>query len=948
MSSLRRTRQSTIRRSRARATDGGTCGRREVPQTVPRRSPLAVLNCVLALAIVATSVQLALFSPPAAAYDGRCPVVQVLTGRETWNPLQHYFIELVIRDDIGDELVKNDGPFSDVPGLPASVVDRWRVEPPTNPLIGKNHHWRIVMDTTDWTLTYPWLFPLYLSNPREIAYLRCSMPDPPAPPAQQPLKLSAELSPALRKPSEAVCFTSSTEIAWNGNPIYLSSRGDQLQPVAIDDALELYVRYPDGQQSATFRHESFTQPFGPVELSSYLRAGVRNTVVLRVLDRVQPECGGSAVWLVWDGGISPPNEEPFRLLDNLAIREAPPSAQLRFPLEVPGWMRYLRMVLRKGSDAKISLEAPDGSRYTPESTNVTYVNSPGYAISAVSFDRSTPGTWVAVVDVISTSPESVFYLSVIGKQGEIAATDTISPTTTIQVAGSQGQHGWYTSDVTVSLSAQDDPGGSGVQRIEWSLDGAVWQPYTDSFVIGREGTSRLHVRAVDAAGNVEQLPSSALIRVDKSLPSVSGSATCARDALGVCRNTAILRFSVTDEVSGPQAVRVRVNGGDWITLSSLQMIVSESGLTLEAELPLPSNGRFRVEAVGQDWAGLLSPTADFGTVTVEKYLVVSTAPGRSWRALSTTATQYLGERSHTNGSVDIYSNSSLFTELPVEIVSGGNRVSYNTSTTFRSEGSSVAVAAPSYSFEYYAALPGVSYYSTSRTFNSTTPLCGLHVVDGDITLTNVVPKPDCGLTFVAKGKLTDRLSDVTLKAADPTTGALYVAFGSVTPLTIYGNGKTLSGMVAAPNGAVLIKANNSTIDGSVVGSTVEVNGTSKMVFRWGTQVATARYALPLAPATYVPSPPAITDGAPRLVSPVHGEVVATPVTFHWEALSGATAYTVVISNSATFSGGTTISKTLSGATSTSVSLMSGTTWYWHVRMAGPAVGPWSETRSIRT
>jgi len=57
--------------------------------------------------------------------------------------------------------------------------------------------------------------------------------------------------------------------------------------------------------------------------------------------------------------------------------------------------------------------------------------------------------------------------------------DTIPPVTTIELSGLQGNGDWYRSDVTVGLTAVDNPGGSGVAKTEYSLDaGETWHTYS--------------------------------------------------------------------------------------------------------------------------------------------------------------------------------------------------------------------------------------------------------------------------------------------------------------------------------------------------------------------------------------------------------------------------------------------------------------------------------------
>ncbi|GAI19371.1 unnamed protein product, partial [marine sediment metagenome] len=93
--------------------------------------------------------------------------------------------------------------------------------------------------------------------------------------------------------------------------------------------------------------------------------------------------------------------------------------------------------------------------------------------------------------------------------------DTIPPTTGIELSGLQGNKGWYRSDVTVELTALDNAGGSGVAETQYSLDGGqTWQSYHEPFDITQEGINTVQARSLDNAGNVEGLPASREVKSD--------------------------------------------------------------------------------------------------------------------------------------------------------------------------------------------------------------------------------------------------------------------------------------------------------------------------------------------------------------------------------------------------------------------------------------------------
>ncbi|MFZ2187694.1 MAG: hypothetical protein WAV46_03680 [Candidatus Moraniibacteriota bacterium] len=97
--------------------------------------------------------------------------------------------------------------------------------------------------------------------------------------------------------------------------------------------------------------------------------------------------------------------------------------------------------------------------------------------------------------------------------------DAIPPTTTtVSTAGTAGTNGWYIGDVTLTLAAQDNENGSGVEKTEYSLDnGTTWNVYTDPVVISQEGTTTLQYFSTDKQGNKEEIKTET-IKIDKTAP----------------------------------------------------------------------------------------------------------------------------------------------------------------------------------------------------------------------------------------------------------------------------------------------------------------------------------------------------------------------------------------------------------------------------------------------
>ncbi len=96
--------------------------------------------------------------------------------------------------------------------------------------------------------------------------------------------------------------------------------------------------------------------------------------------------------------------------------------------------------------------------------------------------------------------------------------DALPPVTQISLSGTQGQHDWYTSVVTVTLTAQDEVGGSGVRQTQYSLDNGIsWTTYSQPFILANEGALTLQYRSVDQAGNQEVIQMQS-VQIDTTSP----------------------------------------------------------------------------------------------------------------------------------------------------------------------------------------------------------------------------------------------------------------------------------------------------------------------------------------------------------------------------------------------------------------------------------------------
>jgi hypothetical protein len=99
---------------------------------------------------------------------------------------------------------------------------------------------------------------------------------------------------------------------------------------------------------------------------------------------------------------------------------------------------------------------------------------------------------------------------------EEEAGDLIKPETNINISTSTGLNGWHISDANIELVAHDNEGGSGILKIEYSLNnGATWLNYAKPFSVSQEGEIKILYSSTDRAGNREE-PKEIFIKIDKT------------------------------------------------------------------------------------------------------------------------------------------------------------------------------------------------------------------------------------------------------------------------------------------------------------------------------------------------------------------------------------------------------------------------------------------------
>ncbi len=105
---------------------------------------------------------------------------------------------------------------------------------------------------------------------------------------------------------------------------------------------------------------------------------------------------------------------------------------------------------------------------------------------------------------------------------ELVKLDVKAPVTTAAVNPGEptGKNGWYTSDVSVKLTASDDM--SGVQNTQYRINSGDWTDYSDTIELTEDGQYKIEYQSKDAEGNTEQAKS-VVVKLDKTAPTIDVS-----------------------------------------------------------------------------------------------------------------------------------------------------------------------------------------------------------------------------------------------------------------------------------------------------------------------------------------------------------------------------------------------------------------------------------------
>ncbi|MFJ8826763.1 OmpL47-type beta-barrel domain-containing protein [Streptomyces sp. NPDC102467] len=145
--------------------------------------------------------------------------------------------------------------------------------------------------------------------------------------------------------------------------------------------------------------------------------------------------------------------------------------------------------------------------------------------------------------------------------------DTTAPETSAKAEGQTNADGAFVGSASVSIAATD--AGSGVDKIEYALDGGAYTPYTAAVVVDQVGTHTLKYKATDKAGNAAAEKSLDFTVVapdtnDTTAPETSATVTGDKDDTGAYVGMATVTVSASDTGSGVNTVEYALGAdGAW-------------------------------------------------------------------------------------------------------------------------------------------------------------------------------------------------------------------------------------------------------------------------------------------------------------------------------------------------------------------------------------------------
>jgi parallel beta-helix repeat protein len=233
--------------------------------------------------------------------------------------------------------------------------------------------------------------------------------------------------------------------------------------------------------------------------------------------------------------------------------------------------------------------APNGNNgWYVSAVTVTLSASDPYSGVGSTWYKLDSGYWqlyAAPFTVSSDGQHTVQYYSYDGAGNQEAANsislkiDTTTPTTTHTLQGLLGSQGWYVTNVTVTLNANDVT--SGINYTKYKLNDGSWTVYSGPFVLTTNGNYTLYYYSDDLAGNTEATKQVAFKLQHDIVPPVTTyefNGVPGYNEWFVSDVTVI--FNAVDDSAGVATTKYSLDGGAWTTYTGAFFVTGDAVHTI--------------------------------------------------------------------------------------------------------------------------------------------------------------------------------------------------------------------------------------------------------------------------------------------------------------------------------------------------------------------------------
>jgi FOG: WD40-like repeat len=158
--------------------------------------------------------------------------------------------------------------------------------------------------------------------------------------------------------------------------------------------------------------------------------------------------------------------------------------------------------------------------------------------------------------------------------------DNAGPTMQNSVTGTPGNSVYFRSAIQMSLTATDNPNGSGVANSYYRIDGGPTQSYTVPFTVSGDGTHPVDFWSVDAAGNSNN-SYTVMIRIDATAPLTQATATGPMGTNGWYRASVQVSLTASDNLSGMANSYYTIDGGAVQTYAGIFWVAGNGTHTIK-------------------------------------------------------------------------------------------------------------------------------------------------------------------------------------------------------------------------------------------------------------------------------------------------------------------------------------------------------------------------------